>query len=115
MSEDFISVFWAWNGDLNRNTIEKQLKDFRAKGITDVFAHARAGLKVEYMGKEWMDAFAYALSVAEKVGIKIWIYDENGWPSGFGDGKVNGLGIGYQQKYLRMSDTEPTENVIAKC
>ena len=27
--------------------------------------------------------------------MPFWIYDENGWPSGFGDGIVNGLGIEY--------------------
>ena len=29
-----------------------------------------------------------------------WAYDENGWPSGFGGGKVNGLGDEYRQKNL---------------
>jgi len=27
---------------------------------------------------------------------------ENGWPSGFGSGAVNELGLKYQQKYLRV-------------
>ena len=35
-----------------------------------------------------------------------WGYDENGWPSGFGDGKVNGRGVKYQQKYLRWEEVE---------
>ena len=46
--------------------------------------------------------------------MRAWAYDENGWPSGFGNGEVNGLGIAYQQKYLRISDTEPQGNVICK-
>jgi len=44
-----------------------------------------------------------------------WGYDENGWPSGFGDGRVNELGIEYQQKYLRMevaSKPKETETTI---
>ena len=51
---------------------------------------------------------------AENLGMYAWAYDENGWPSGFGDGKVNGLGLEYQQKYLRMSEEEPKENIICK-
>ena len=42
-----------------------------------------------------------------------WAYDENGWPSGFGSGMVNGLGEKYQQKYLRMEPGEKhTEHTI---
>ena len=43
-----------------------------------------------------------------------WAYDENGWPSGFGDGKVNGKGIEYQQKCLRCEKGENyTDTTIA--
>ncbi len=100
MKNDFISVFWAWNGDLNKEVIKNQLTDFASKGISDVFAHARAGLKVPYMGEEWLNAFAYAIEVAKEVGIKVWIYDENGWPSGFGGGKVYEKDDSFKQRYL---------------
>ena len=106
MNEDFVSVFWAWNGELDKKTIKKQLTDFYAKGITDVFVHARAGLKVEYMGEEWMDAFAYSLSIAKNIGIKIWIYDENGWPSGFAGGKVYSENEEYKERFLLKISTD---------
>ena len=38
-----------------------------------------------------------------------WLYDENGWPSGFGNGAVNALGEKYQQKYLRCEVADCTE------
>ena len=34
--------------------------------------------------------------------MRPWAYDKNGWPSGFGNGKISGLGEEYQQKILRM-------------
>lgn len=47
--------------------------------------------------------------------MSVWAYDENGWPSGFGNGIVNELGVEYQQKYLRFSETVPENNLIGKC
>ena len=41
---------------------------------------------------------------------------KNGWPSGVGDGKVNGLGVEYQLKYLRMeTENEHKDTEICKC
>lgn len=83
-------------------------------GIGGFFMHARGGLQTEYMGDEWFDNVRAAIDAGKKLGMRAWAYDENGWPSGFGNGEVNGLGIEYQQKYLRMSDAEPTQRVICK-
>lgn len=67
--------------------------------------HARGGLQTEYMGGEWFDNIEAAAAKAKECGMYAWAYDENGWPSGFGNGLVNGLGVEYQQKYLRMEST----------
>ncbi|MCR4719989.1 MAG: hypothetical protein K5768_10210 [Firmicutes bacterium] len=106
--------FWSWNEKLNTDETVRQVQVMDKAGIGGFFMHARGGLRTEYMGDEWFSNISAAKNEAKKRGMSAWAYDENGWPSGFGDGKVNGLGIEYQQKYLRMSDTEPTENVIAK-
>ncbi len=29
-----------------------------------------------------MELFAFAIKEAEKLGMHVWIYDEDGWPSG---------------------------------
>lgn len=93
-------VFWAWNTKLEKSELEKQLSDFASKGIGGVFVHARTGLNIPYMGEEWMDAFAFTLETSEKLGLDVWIYDEYGWPSGFGGGKVCEANEEYQQRYL---------------
>ena len=58
------------------------------------------------------------LEQGRAVGMNSWAYDENGWPSGFGNSKVNGLGVKYQQKYLRCEtvkecDFKETEYTIS--
>ena len=81
-------VFWAWNDRITHEGIDKQLHEFYDAGIGGVVIHARAGLKIEYMSEEWLSLFAYAVHSAKEIGLKVVIYDENGWPSGFAGGEV---------------------------
>ncbi|MBO5059546.1 MAG: hypothetical protein J6C82_01350 [Clostridia bacterium] len=106
--------FWSWNEKLDTKETVEQIHKMNDVGIGGFFMHARGGLETEYMGEEWFENVTASAEAAEELGMGAWAYDENGWPSGFGNGLVNGLGIEYQQKYLRMSDTEPKENVICK-
>ena len=107
--------FWSWNEKLDINETVEQVQKMDDAGIGGFFMHARGGLQTEYMGEEWFQNVEAAIHTAEEKGMGAWAYDENGWPSGFGNGYVNGLGIEYQQKYLRISENEPQENVIGKC
>ncbi len=62
--------------------------------------HARGGLKTEYMGEEWFDAVEFCIEQGSTMGLEPWIYDENGWPSGFADGKL--LKEGYYLQDLQI-------------
>lgn len=93
-------AFYSWNGDIEKEELEEQMRGFAAQGFTGLFIHARAGLKILYFSKIWFDRFGLAISIAKKWNMEIGIYDENGWPSGFGNGAVNGLGERYWQKKL---------------
>ena len=106
--------FWSWNESLNTNETALQVEMMDKAGIGGYFMHARGGLQTEYMGEEWFENVKTAISEGNNRGMKPWAYDENGWPSGFGNGVVSGLGLNYQQKCLRMSETEPESNVICK-
>ncbi len=106
--------FWSWNEKLDPEETRKQVQLMADAGMGGFFMHARGGLSTAYMEDEWFENVEAAVDEACKYGMHPWAYDENGWPSGFGSGKVNGLGINYQQKYLRMSDKAPRENVIGK-
>jgi hypothetical protein len=79
---------WVWNDRVTKAEIDDQLSDFKAKGIGGVFVHPRPGLITPYLSPEWLDLFKYAVDTGRKLGMKIWIYDENSYPSGFGGGHV---------------------------
>ena len=112
--------FWSWNEKLDPDETRRQTAIMDETGHGGFFMHARGGLQTEYMGEEWFENVAAAVDEANKRGMHAWAYDENGWPSGFGGGRVNGKGEKYWQKYLRirpadadMSDIEP-HRIIAK-
>ncbi len=104
--------FWSWNEKLEPEETRRQISEMDQVGIGGYFMHARGGLQTEYMGKDWMENIAVGITEAKERTMGAWAYDENGWPSGFGDGKVNGRGEAFQQKYLRYEevDTLPTQN-----
>lgn len=107
--------FWSWNEKLDVNETAAQVREMEAVGIGGYFMHARGGLQTEYLSDEWFDNVKATLREGKKLGMQSWGYDENGWPSGFGSGIVNGLGLKYQQKYLRQEETDApksNENTI---
>ncbi|MBO7520357.1 MAG: glycoside hydrolase, partial [Clostridia bacterium] len=97
--------FWSWNERLNVEETKRQIRLMDEAGLGGFFMHARGGLQTEYLSREWFDNVSASLDEGEKRDMSAWGYDENGWPSGFGGGKVNGLGLKYQQKYLRCEET----------
>ncbi len=108
--------FWSWNEKLDAQETKEQVKKMKSVGMGGFFMHARSGLQTEYMEEEWFANVDAAIGEAEACGMHPWAYDENGWPSGFGAGLVNGLGLEYQQKYLRMERVpEHTKTQICQC
>lgn len=93
--------FWSWNDRLETEETRWQIAEMDKEGMGGFFMHARGGLQTDYMGREWMDNVTAGIDEGCKRGMYAWGYDENGWPSGFGSGVVNGMGERYQQKYLR--------------
>lgn len=80
--------FFVWNAEITKEEIEKELISFKDAGSSQVFVHPRPGLITEYLSDEWFDLFAYAVQKGKELGMDVWIYDENSYPSGFGGGHV---------------------------
>lgn len=104
--------FWSWNEKLSVDESLRQTKLMDEVGIGGYFMHARGGLQTEYMGEEWFENVGACIEECNKRGMHAWAYDENGWPSGFGGGKVNGKGEKYWQKYLRIKNADEDISAI---
>lgn len=107
--------FWSWNDDINKKEIEKQLLDFSKGCFSGVVIHSRAGLRVPYLEEEWFELYRFAVKLSKKLGLEVWIYDEDGWPSGFAGGKVLALGEKQWAKKLVFSNKLPQnqQNILA--
>ena len=82
-------VFWSLNDLLTKEGIKQQLSKIKDAGLGGVFLHSRIGLVNEYLSDEWFDIIKYCCKEAEALGIKLWIYDEDKFPSGYGGGAVS--------------------------
>ena len=80
--------FWSWNNSLDEKELVKQIDEMKAAGIGGFIMHARTGLKDEYLGEKWFSCIKACLDKARETGMDAWVYDENGWPSGFVGGKL---------------------------
>jgi hypothetical protein len=91
--------FWFWNDKIESDEVRRQIVTMFEQNIGGFFMHARMGRVTPYMGKEWMAAVEAGVDQARQLGMGAWIYDEDGWPSGYGGGAVNALGDEYLQQY----------------
>lgn len=88
-SKSFRSApLWVWNTKVTRNDIDRMLQELKDQGFGGAFVHPRPGLVTDYLSDEWFDLYKYSLEVGKKLGLDIWIYDENSYPSGFAGGHV---------------------------
>lgn len=88
-TKDYRSIpFWSWNDKLEKSKLIDQIHWMNDNGIGGFFMHARSGLQTEYLSEEWMQCIEACADEAKKLDMKAWIYDENGWPSGFVGGKL---------------------------
>ena len=101
---------WSWNEKLNTEETLRQIDIMDKAGIGGYFIHARAGLETKYMGEEWFRNISAAVDEGRKRNMQPWICDENGLPSGFGNGMVNANGIDFQQKFLCYESGEKTND-----
>ncbi|HHJ09954.1 MAG TPA: hypothetical protein ENK25_03580, partial [Bacteroidetes bacterium] len=79
---------WDWNEQITEEGIDFQMKEFKKAGMGGVFVHPRPGLLTEYLSDEWFHLFDYAVQKGKEIGMKVWIYDENSYPTGFAGGHV---------------------------
>ncbi len=101
--------FWSWNGKLEKTELCEQIREFSAKGFGGFFMHARAGLLTPYMSEQWFSAMQICIEEAEKYGLEVWLYDEDGWPSGFGGGVVPASSPDFCKKQLLFGESVPNE------
>ncbi|MGE5418589.1 MAG: glycosyl hydrolase, partial [Chloroflexota bacterium] len=108
--------FFVWDAKITKDEIEKDLVSFSDAGSRQVFVHPRPGLITEYLSDEWFDLFSFTVEKGKELGMNVWIYDENSYPSGFGGGHVpDQMPESYNQgQGLRMTRVEALPDTASK-
>lgn len=96
--------FWSWNGDVNPEEVKRQIQIMSRSGVGGYFMHARGGLSIPYLGKEWFDSIKAGIEAGKENHLDAWIYDEEGWPSGFAGGIVPAMSPEYQAKFMVLEE-----------
>ena len=115
-SKEFRSApLWVWNTKVTYTDIERMLKELKDQGFGGAFVHPRPGLITDYLSDEWFDLYRYSVETGKKLGLDIWIYDENSYPSGFAGGHVpaqmpesynQGQGLNYTKVEILPEDAK---------
>ena len=111
---DFSMIpFWFWNDILDEEKIMTQLAEMLVKKIKAVCIHPmpdsfrkedfNGGMPEEYLGPRFMECVRFAALQAKELGMKVWLYDEGGWPSGLALGQVVKLNPGFKPKTLHLN------------
>ena len=83
---------WEWSHKLSKENIKRQLEDFKRRDIHTTYIlpmpptfrpdSTYSTLNVPYMGEEYLQFMRYTAECAKELDMKLWLYDEPGWPSG---------------------------------
>ncbi|MDO9578994.1 MAG: glycosyl hydrolase, partial [Bacteroidales bacterium] len=80
--------FFVWNAEITKEEIDNKMLSFKNAGSSQVIIHPRPGLITEYLSESWFELYKYAVEKGKELGMKVWMYDENSYPSGFAGGHV---------------------------
>ena len=109
-----IIPFWFWNGRMEEAELSRQLNLAKAAGVRGMTVHARMGNRIPYLSERWMELMLHTCRKAEELGLEIWLYDEEGFPSGTAGGALPLKGEAFQQKHLVFSEMSSKEAANAK-
>lgn len=98
--------FWFLNDEFTDDEIVRQLEDFNSKGVNGVVLHPRIGIpeSIEYLSDTYMHFIEVAIKTADRLGMKIVLYDEAMYPSGSAHGMVVASNPKFAAQAIFLSD-----------
>ena len=80
--------FWAWNCQLNRELLDREIDYMKDMGFGGFHMHVRVGMSTTYLSDDFMELIKGSVEKAKQNEMLGWLYDEDKWPSGFAGGYV---------------------------
>jgi hypothetical protein len=79
--------YYGMGGPITIDVIRRDLDTMKASGWRAVTVQYGAGAGFDYMSPQYLSLFRQLVLEAKKRGMKVWIVDDAGYPSGFAGGK----------------------------
>ncbi|HEY0541391.1 MAG TPA: glycosyl hydrolase [Actinoallomurus sp.] len=78
------TVLWFWNGTVTNDLIDRQLADLRRRGVHNavIFPFQTSALKPAFLSDGWFDVVGHALAEAKATGMRVWLFNDDYFPSG---------------------------------
>ncbi|MFE9889831.1 glycosylhydrolase-like jelly roll fold domain-containing protein [Streptomyces scopuliridis] len=78
------TVYWYWNGPVTADLVDRQMADLRSKGMYEVvlFPFDNAQMQPVFFTEEWFDIVGHVLRTAEQTGMRVWLFNDDHFPSG---------------------------------
>jgi hypothetical protein len=83
-----MTMWWFWNGPMTEVDIDRDLRDLKRHGVNAVLIWPYIGLEIQYLSPTWFERVRYAVEAAKQLGMRVWLEDEGGYPSGYVGGKI---------------------------
>ena len=113
---------WLWNGRLSRAEITRQLDEMLSGGIRAFYVIPEpkefrpqtmvTELEPPYLSEGFMAYIRFTAEQAGARGMRMWLYDEGGWPSGGACGQVVAADPALQKKRLARAQMSFAEAKI---
>jgi hypothetical protein len=107
---------WFWNDKITSQKLRRQLRDMAKHKALSVWPFAwpnfrpttnPTSMSPEYLSKNFLRLYKEMVQEANRLEMKIWLYDEGGWPSGGVCGKLVRKNPSLGQQSLRQEELFP--------
>lgn len=91
------AIYWYWGGVITPEIVDLQMAEMRDKGIESfvLFPFNGDDMRPVFATEEWFDLVGHTLEEARRTGMKVWLFNDNNFPSGRGANLVvNGGTLG---------------------
>jgi hypothetical protein len=110
--------YYGFNGPMDETVMRRDLDRIKALGFRAVTIQAGRDMPYPYLSEDYFKAFRIFVQEAKERGLKVWIVDDAGYPSGFAGGKFTQLNSDLRMQALVVareitadSDHAVTESV----
>jgi hypothetical protein len=87
---EYSAIHWAvWGGPQSKERVISDIDKIAANGGGVYMINNSRGVKPAYLSPEYLDVVKAAVQEAKKVGMKVWIEGDCGYPDGFAGGIIS--------------------------